>query len=128
MIFLKNHIKKLTGFSLVGIVVTLVSLLLLYICNELLSFNLYLAYFISYFLSILLSYFLNACLVWKVCPSLGAIVKYFVIYLLSMLIGLGILYALESFLVEWNHTLISFLTVPFTMLWNYIFVNIILSK
>ena len=43
MIFLKNHIKKLTGFSLVGIVVTLVSLLLLYICNELLSFNLYLA-------------------------------------------------------------------------------------
>lgn len=128
MSLIKEHLKRLTGFSVVGVIVTLFSLLLLYITNNVLHFNLYIAYLVSYFLSILLSYFLNAYLVWKVGFILGIVVKYFAVYLSSMILGLLVLWLLKLLFTDIDHTLLSFLTIPITMLWNYLFVNKLLSK
>jgi len=112
----------------VGIVVTLVSMLLIFFCNEVLGWNSIISYLFSYAISILLSYVLNAKYVWKSDLSLRAMIRYFGIYIASMVLGAALLWLLELALPEVNKTILSYCVIPFTMLWNYFFVNRLLSK
>lgn len=124
----KKIINTFAGFSVVGIIVTLVSMLLIFVCNELLGWNSIVSYLISYGLSILLSYILNARLVWKKGYSFKALIHYFGIYLASMVLGAVLLWLLELCFPVVNKTLLSYCVIPFTMLWNYFFINKLLSK
>lgn len=124
----KRLISTFAGFSFVGIIVTLVSMLLIFICNEVLGWNSIVSYLFSYAISILLSYILNARYVWKSELSFMAMVRYFGIYVASMIIGAVLLWLLEQALPEVNKTILSYCVIPFTMLWNYFFVNRLLSK
>ena len=121
-------IATFVGFSFVGIVVTLVSMLLIFICNEILGWNCIVSYLLSYGISILLSYFLNAKCVWKSVFSFVAIIRYFGIYIASMVLGAVLLWLLEMALPGINKTILSYCVIPFTMFWNYFFVNRLLSK
>lgn len=124
----KKLISTFAGFSVVGVVVTLVSMLLIFIFNEVLCWNSIVSYLISYALSILLSYFLNTAYVWKKEISIMAILRYFCIYLASMVLGAVLLWGLEYIFPSMNKTILSYCVIPFTMLWNYLFVNRLLSK
>ena len=131
MSFIQQYHKFITtfaGFSFVGIVVALVSMMLIFICNEILEWNSIISYLLSYGLSILLSYILNAKYVWKGEFSFVAMIRYFGIYLASMVLGALILWLLELLLPDVNKTILSYCVIPFTMLWNYFFVNRLLSK
>lgn len=119
--------KTFAGFSFVGVVVTLISMLLIFIFNELLGWNSILSYIISYTLSILLSYILNAFYVWKSAFSIKAMIRYWGIYIASMLLGAMLLWLFEQVLPDVNKTILSYCVIPFTMLWNYFFVNRLLS-
>ena len=121
-------IKTFAGFSLVGVVVTLVSMLLIFVCNEILGWNSIISYLISYALSILLSYILNTVIVWKKHFNIKALFHYFGIYLASMVIGAVLLWLLEYIFPSVNKTILSYCVIPFTMMWNYFFVNRLLSK
>ena len=131
MSFIQQYHKLIAtfaGFSFVGIVVTLVSMLLIFICNEILLWNSIVSYLLSYGISILLSYFLNAKYVWKSEMSFVAMIRYFGIYIASMVLGAVLLWLLEFALPDVNKTILSYCVIPFTMLWNYFFVNRLLSK
>ena len=121
-------ITTIAGFSFVGVVATLVSMLLIFICNEILGWNSIVSYLFSYGISILLSYILNAKYVWKSDFSFNAIIRYFGIYIASMLLGAVLLWLLELALPDVNKTILSYCVIPFTMLWNFFFVNQLLSK
>ena len=121
-------VQRFMGFSIVGVVVTLFSMALMYLFNEWLSINVFVTYVLVYILSILLSYVLNNYFVFKAKNSAKAIGLYYVIYILSLLLGLAILKLYSVLLPSWNATLISYMVIPFTMLFNFIFVSKILSK
>ena len=129
--FFNNNIliRKLFGFSIVGIVVTIFSILLLYLFIQLMGLNLYVGYVISYLLSILLSLILNNFLVFKSGKiDIKKAVKYYLIYLISMAIGLIALWVLESMLSGLDKFWLSILCIPITYIWNYLFTNKLLSK
>lgn len=121
-------IQRFTGFSVVGIIVTLFSMLLMYLFNEVFYMNVYIAYTIAYILSILVSFVLNSLLVFKVKAKSTAIFWYYVIYLFSMVFGLLILNLFTYTLPDWNKTLLSYMVIPFTMVFNFIFVSKLLNK
>lgn len=116
------------GFSIVGIVSTLSSIILLFVANEVFHCNQYFSYFFSYFLSILVSYYLNAHVVWKTRIDINGAVKYFSVYVSSMILGLIVLRMLNLIFIDANHTILGLFTMPVTMAWNYLFVNRILTN
>jgi len=103
-------------------------MLMIWVCNDFLNLNIYLSYVLVYGVSIILSCVLNAHFVWKHTLVALDVVKYFIIYLSSMLLGVGIIYVLEICFPKVNHTIISYCALPFTYLWNYLFVNYIFKN
>ena len=121
-------VRKLMGFSITGALSTLISILLLLLFNEVLHLNAYVSYVLSYFLSILFSYVSNALFVWKSELKLFVFVKYILVYCSSMVLGALVLYILKQLFPEGNNSILSLLTMPVTMTWNYLFVNKLLSQ
>lgn len=127
-LMLDKLIHRIFGFSIVGVISSLLSLLLIFVGNELIGLNVYVVYFLSYIITILVSYFLNARYVWKHELRIIDVVKYFGIYISSMILGMLLLMFFELLMPNLNHTILSFLTIPFTMAWNYLFVNYIFKN
>lgn len=91
--------------------------------------NVYVGYVISYLLSILLSLLLNNFIVFKSGKiNIKKAVKYYMIYLISMLIGLIALWGFELILPDLNKFWLSILCIPITYTWNFLFTNKLLSK
>lgn len=121
-------VRKLAGFSITGALSTLISVLLLLLFNEVLHFNAYVSYILLYFISILFSYISNALFVWKSKIKILVFVKYLLVYCSSMALGAFILFVLKQLFPTGNNSILSLLTMPVTMTWNYLFVNKLLSK
>jgi len=111
--------KRFLGFSTVGVVVTLFSFFLIIFFNEIVKFNVYLSYVLSYSLSILLSYFLNLKYVFKSRFSIKSILLFYIAYLFSMLLGLLILKLFNLVLPEWNKSVLTYMVLPFTVMFNF---------
>lgn len=121
-----NLVRNLVGFSIVGVVVTVFSMVLLYLFNDVFNMNAYVAYVTAYMLSILLSYYLNARKVYKTDTNWHKLVLYFIVYLSSMALGVVMLRFFIYLLPEWNKTILSYMVIPFTTIYNFIFVSWIL--
>lgn len=132
--YLKNQlvqskiVQRFMGFSIVGVVVTLFSMAVMYLFNELLGCNVFVTYVVAYMVSILLSFVLNNYFIFKSQPKATSIVLYYVIYIISMLLGLLLLKLFTFLLPTWNETLVSYMVIPFTLLFNFIFVSKLLKK
>ena len=126
--FVKEQYRKLAGFSIVGAITTIVSLLMIVAFNELLHWNSTVSYLLSCFISISLSYLLNATFVWRASFQVLHLMRYYFIYSVSMIIGAVLLNVLEYMFSNINSTILSFMIVPITMVWNYLFVNRLLSN
>lgn len=116
-------VRKIAGFSFVGVIVTLVSMALIYIMNEWLHWNPYVSYILSTILSILLSYVLNMSKVFSSSFSWKSLGLYYLTYLSSMVLGMILLKLYLWLLPTWNATLLSYMVIPITMIFNYLFVN-----
>ena len=121
-------VRKIIGFSFVGVISTLVSMALIYVMNERLHWSPYVSYVISYVLSILLSYILNMLKVFSSQFSWKSLGLYYVTYVSSMLLGMLLLKLFIWLLPTWNATLLSYMVIPFTMVYNYVFVNKLAKK
>lgn len=121
-----NLVRNLVGFSIVGVVVTIFSMVLLYLFNDVFNMNAYVAYVTAYVLSIILSYYLNARKVYKTDTNWHKLVLYFIVYLSSMALGVVMLRFFIYLLPEWNKTILSYMVIPFTTIYNFIFVSWIL--
>ncbi len=119
----QKTVRKIAGFSFVGVIVTLVSMALIYIMNEWLHWNPYVSYIVSTILSILLSYVLNMLKVFSTQFSWRALGLYYLTYLSSMILGTLVLRFYLWLFPTWNTTLLSYMVIPITMIYNYIIVN-----
>ncbi len=107
------------GFSGVGVITTLISLGAIYLFLEIFQTPLILTYAIIYFLTILLSYFLNSLFVFKSPLAMNKGIKYFLIYLSGMVIGIGVLWLLKKTL-SYDAYILAYLVLPVTMMWNFV--------
>lgn len=107
------------GFTGVGVITTLISLGAIYLFLEILQTPLILTYSIIYFLTILLSYFLNSVFVFKAPLGMEKGIKYFLIYLSGMLIGIVVLWLLDQIL-DYDSYILAYLVLPVTMMWNFL--------
>lgn len=119
MNFNNRLLKILSGFTIVGIVTTIISIVLIYLFLKVLHSNLFITYTLIYAGTIFLSYFLNTIFVFKHSFAWSKAYKYGVIYVSSMIFGIGILWFFKKVLPFENYILV-YLVLPFTFLWNFI--------
>ena len=115
---IKEITKKLLGFSVVGIITTLVSVALIYIVIHLFNGSLVWSYVFIYFLAIILSYILNMIFVFKNHMNVKGALIYFGIYLSGMAIGAVFLeYSKDTIHIAdvWK----AYMAIPITMTWNF---------
>jgi putative flippase GtrA len=113
-----NFIRLLSGFSAVGMISSLLSLLLIYIFLKLFRTPLFATYISIYIVTILLSYIINSIFVFKSSLSMKKGIKYSMIYLTGMLLGTFLLWIFKKITLFENYIL-GYLTLPFTMVWNF---------
>jgi putative flippase GtrA len=92
---------------------------LTFILLKVMGISPYLTYFLSYFTTILLSYYLNSRLVFNSGKSARNLVLYYMVYGISLLIGLATLYVYRL-LLSWDDLLLNYMVIPVTMAWNFL--------
>lgn len=115
---IKEITKKLVGFSVVGIITTLVSVILIYVVIHLFNGSLVWSYLIIYFLAIILSYILNMIFVFKNNIDLKGALIYFGIYLSGMAIG-AIFLEYTKGIINVPDVWKAYMAIPITMTWNF---------
>ncbi len=109
------------GFSGVGVITTILSLAAIYFFLEVLKTPLILTYSVIYFVTILLSYLLNSYFIFKTPYTYKKAIKYFLIYIGGMLLGILMLWIFEKTL-PFDPYILAYLVLPITTLWNFILV------
>ncbi|MEI6681684.1 MAG: GtrA family protein [Bacteroidota bacterium] len=115
---LKTILRKFAGFSIVGLVVTLLSMLITYILLKYLATPLFLTYILVYAVTIIVSFFLNSRLIFKTGVTWYNLLVYFLVYGAGLLIGTGLLAAFKI-LLPFENWILAFLVLPFTILSNF---------
>ncbi len=124
---LYNLIQKFLSFSFVGLIVTIISLCLTYLFLKILGTHLYPTYILIYCFMILLSYALNLKFTFKSEHKMKKLLYYFLVYLSGMVIGIIVLKIYELTL-PFENWILSYLVVPVTAVWNFVFSSKILMK
>ncbi len=124
-----NFLKKIFGFSVVGVIITLFSIFLLFLFLKILNMNIYLGYVMAYFISISASYILNSFFVFKTDKrTFYQVFFYFLVYIISMLIGLIGLRVITYLFPNGDKFILSLLILPITFTWNFFFSNRLLTS
>lgn len=121
-------ISRFGGFSAIGVGNTLLSFLLIWFMNEVMLVNYMVSYVVSYVATVCLAYVANALLVYRLRLSVADGLRFFLCYLSGMAVGSVLLYLIKWLWPEGRATWISFGVVCITLVWNFCFVNFILSK
>jgi len=124
---LNKYLKYFVGFSVVGLFVTITSLLLTILLIEVFKVNILIAYPAVYIITILASYYLNKEHVFKYNGHKNKLFLYFTIYLSSMLLGLLLISLLKSTSLI-SDSLIAIVILPFTTIYNFILVSLIFDN
>ena len=119
---------KLCGFCGVGGAMTLLSIALIALMNEVFHWPPQLSYVFAYISTLLLSYLLNAKLVFRSTVNIRKLSLYCATYLSGMLIGMVALQILIGVFRRTNVTLLNCIVVFITLIWNFVFVNGIFRK
>jgi len=122
-----KNINEFIKFSLVGVLVTIISLVLMYIFLEFLNTPLILTYILLYGSTIFLSYYLNTKFTFKAKQDRQSMLKYYGIYLFTLALGSLCIYVLRQ-LLPFKNWVIAFMVVPFTMFMNFILTSLMLKK
>ena len=123
---LNKYFKYFLGFSIVGIFITISSLLLTILLIEVFEINIFIAYPSIYIISTLASYYLNKDHVFKYNGNKNKLFFYFVTYLSSMLLGLFIIAVFKG-LTEISESIIAIMVLPFTTIYNFILVSLLFN-
>ncbi len=120
-------LKKLAGFSIVGVISTLCTMALMFLFYKIFHWHEQVSYVLSYIIPLFLSFVLNSIFVFNSHKSVRNIVVYFSIYLSSMLTGMLLLAAYKN-LFTWDKTILSYMTIPVTMAQNFTLSHFLLKK
>ncbi|HSZ71030.1 MAG TPA: GtrA family protein [Cytophagaceae bacterium] len=119
--------KKLAGFSIIGAISTLCSMLLMYLFHNIFKWHYQVSYVASYVIPLFLSFLLNSIFVFKSYKNTRNLIVYFSIYLSSMLTGM-VLLSIYRLFIPLDDTLLSYLTLPVTMAQNFTLSHFLLKK
>ena len=122
-----NKIRELFKFSLVGLVVTLLSLVLSYLFLELLKTPLVPTYVLLYISTIFLSYKLNAVFTFKAKQDLSGLIKFYGVYIIGLALG-SVLVVLFRKCFPFTNWVISIMALPFTTLSNFILSTLVFKN
>jgi len=122
-----NMLKKLAGFSIVGVISTLCTMALIFVFYKILHWHEQVSYVLAYIIPLFLSFVLNSFFVFKSHQSVRNIVVYFSIYLSSMLTGMVLLAIYKNFFT-WDRAILSYMTIPVTMAQNFTLSHFLLKK
>lgn len=128
MRLIKTIILRFSGFSAIGLISTVLSTLLFILMNEILGINGYVSYVTVYVVTILFSYFANAIFVYRTEPHFFACVGFFATYVSGMFVGVALLALFKYLFPATRYFILGFAVLPFTTLWNFVFVNYILTR
>lgn len=119
---------RFMGFSVIGMVSTVVSMLMFYVGVEMLHYKAVGVYLGSYILTIIGSYFANSIWVFHAKVSAVECVKFFGIYASGMFLGAALLRLLEFIFPMISPFLLGIGAMPITVGWNFFFVNYIMER
>src|SRR5687767_13908605 len=120
-------LKKLAGFSIVGVISTVCTATLMLLFHNVLHWHEQVSYVLSYIIPLFLSVVLNSIFVFNSHKSVRNIVVYFSIYLSSMFTGMVLLAVYKNFFT-WDETILSYMTIPVTMAQNFTLSHFLLKK
>ena len=126
-IIVKKRLEEVFKFSIVGIVKTFGGLGLNFIFLKYFKTPLILTYTCVYLFMILISYYLTKFFVFKKRLNSKGLFLYFLIYISSWGLGVGLLSLIRDQIVLENW-IYPFLVIPFTLTFNYILVYLLFSK
>lgn len=106
---------------------TLFTIFLYFICFDIFDLPLKITYVGVYAGTVYISYLLNNKLVFRQDHSHLKLLLYYAVYLSGMLIGLVILHVFEQTL-PFKKTVLSIMTIPITMVWNFILSALVLKS
>ena len=133
----REKLNEFLGFAVVGVSMTLVTLILNFIFLKVLDFHLLATYIIVGILTIFFSYLLNTYLVFKQHFSIITLLVYYAIYLSGMLIGVPLLkffdialpiHFFPEYLQAYRKFLLSVMPIPITLVWNFIFTSFVMKN
>jgi len=121
MHIIKNSriLRKFAGFSIVGIIVTLLSVVISSVLLKIPGAPLLSTYILVYIATILLSFYLNSKLVFKTGSNFQNLVVYFLVYGAGLLLGTVLLWIFRRLFLFENWVL-PYLVIPFTLLSNFL--------
>jgi putative flippase GtrA len=122
----KQLIRKFAGFSIIGFIVTVLSLILTYVLLKIFATPLYLTYILVYGATIVISFFLNSKLIFKSGSNLKNLVIYFMVYGAGLLLGTLLLW-LFRMILPFENWVLPYLVIPFTLLSNFTLANYFLK-
>lgn len=125
---IKLIVLRFSGFSLIGAVSTVLSTAMFAIMTEVLGINGYVSYVTVYVATIFLSYFANAIFVYRDRIRFWPCVGFFATYSSGMLLGTALLALFKYLFPETRYFILGFAVLPFTTVWNFVFVNYILTR
>ncbi|MCX6304766.1 MAG: GtrA family protein [Bacteroidetes bacterium] len=111
-------IRKFAGFSVVGVIVTLLSMVISYVLLKILATPLLLTYILVYGATIFISFKLNSKLIFKTGSNARNLVIYFLVYGVGMVVGTVMLWILRIVL-PFENWILPYLVIPFTMASNF---------
>jgi putative flippase GtrA len=117
--YFKKPIALFAGFSLVGIITTVLSMVLLFVSLKILQTPLIATYISIYILTIFLSFYLNSKIVFKTNISLRNGYLYFIIYASGLALGALLLLVFKK-LLPYENWILSYMIIPFTLTSNFI--------
>lgn len=123
----REWLNQFLGFAVVGVTMTLLSVLLFFICFDIYDLPLEITYASVSIFTILLSYLLNNFLVFKKDFSFKKMVLYYGVYLSGMLIGIVLLYYMKK-CMPFSKTVLSTITIPIIMVWNFMLSSTVLKS
>jgi len=112
------HMKRLSSFSLIGAVMTILSTGMNIVLLKYFETPLILTYVCVYASSITLSYLLNSFFTFHSALAMRKLLLYGGVYLSSMGLGVVLLKIYRSVLT-YENWILPLLALPFTALWNY---------
>ncbi len=122
-----NLLNLFLKFGTVGVMMTVFSLSAQFILLKYFLTPLIPTYICVYIISVSISYILNSYYTFKSYLKWERLLKYFAVYLTSMVLGI-ILLKIYRATLPFENQILPFLVVPFTMSLNFILVSRFLKK
>ena len=126
---LKNKfIAELLGFASIGGLITVVSVFAYYLFLDVFNLPLYPVYVVVYCTAVVFSYMLNTKYTFKREANWNDSIKYFFLYVVGLIVGLGIISVAQHFLPNVSNFVLVLISIPLRVAFTFFLVKVSIYK